>query len=366
MVVLRVVAFAAGTAVVALTFSSAIRTVVVPRAASALLPRLVFGFVGAAFGWLAARRSGWAGRDRILAYHAPVALVLLAMTWILLVAIGFAPIYWAVGADGWRDAARISGSSVTTLGFGTTGNDWPGTLLEVTEAVIGLILIALLISFLPTMYSLFSSRERMVAYMAVRAGTPPSAVDLLDRMYRIGDDGELHDIWSRFEAWFDELAETHTSFDALAYFRSPNPDRSWLTTSGAVLDAAALHQAAVAAPPDPRASLCIRAGYSALRDVAGAHRIDVPLDPAPGDPISIQRDEFDTALTRLADAGVPLVDDRDRAWQEFSGWRVNYDAPLLSLCALVSAPYAPWSSDRSVATRRPTIRSLILGRHHPL
>jgi len=100
---------------------------------------------------------------------------------------------------------------------------------------------------------------------------------------------------------------------------------------------------------DMQARLCSRAGYLALRRIADL--FDLPYEPNPvfpEEPISISREEFDAACAALEEAGVPLRDDRDQAWLDFAGWRVNYDRPLLSLAALVGAPYAPWSSDRSV------------------
>jgi hypothetical protein len=366
MTALRILAFVAGLLLAALTFSSAIRTVVVPRAEGLVLSRVVFAAVRNAFTPFLIRAKRWEDRDRILAYYAPFALVALAISWITLTTIAFTPMFWAVGADSWREAFRISGSSITTLGFASTGTDWPGTILSVSEAVVGLILIALLISFLPTIYSLFSSREQTVSYMAVRAGTPPSGAELLERLHLIGDGEDLGETWRHFESWFNELAETHTSFMALPFFRSPNPARSWITTGGAVLDAASFRLAVVDEPWDPRCALCIRAGYSALRDVAAAYRIEVPTDPAPDDPIAVTRDEFDQAVARLEQAGLPLVADRDLAWRDFQGWRVNYDAPLITLAAFVSAPYAPWSSDRSLRIQRPTIRSLAVNRSRRL
>jgi hypothetical protein len=67
----------------------------------------------------------------------------------------------------------------------------------------------------------------------------------------------------------------------------------------------------------------------------------------PQDPISISRSEFDAVYDRLAAKGVPLKPDRDQAWLDFAGWRVNYDPVLLALADLTMAPPAPWSSDRS-------------------
>ncbi len=116
-----------------------------------------------------------------------------------------------------------------------------------------------------------------------------------------------------------------------------------------MLDGAALMTSAVDYPRDVQAEICIRAGYIALRRVTAYFRIPFDPDPHyPAHPISIARQEFDQALDRLAGSGVPLKPDREQAWRDFAGWRVNYDSVLISLAGLTMAPLAPWSSDRSV------------------
>ncbi|HMA36001.1 MAG TPA: hypothetical protein VKY74_16175, partial [Chloroflexia bacterium] len=86
--------------------------------------------------------------------------------------------------------------------------------------------------------------------------------------------------------------------------------------------------------------------------IADFFRIPYDHDPHPGDPISVTRQEFDTACDELARQGVPLKSDRDQAWRDWAGWRVNYDTVLLALATLTMAPYAPWSSDRGLRRRR--------------
>jgi hypothetical protein len=167
-----------------------------------------------------------------------------------------------------------------------------------------------------------------------------------------------------WQQWFAELEETHTSLGVLSFFRSPLGHRSWVTAGGAVLDAAALRLAVVDLPFDPEAGLCIRAGFSALRAVGGYFGIPHDTDPRPDDPISIAEDEFVEACQRLAEAGIPLREDRAQAWRDFNGWRVNYDAVLIALAGLVMAPYAPWSSDRSVRVRRARMRLRRFGARH--
>jgi hypothetical protein len=142
---------------------------------------------------------------------------------------------------------------------------------------------------------------------------------------------------------------------SLAFFRSPDPRRSWITAAGALLDSAALRYAVLDIPFTPQAATCLRAGYLALRAIADVFDQPVDHDPAPDDPISITRDEFEEVCDRLARAGTPLRADRHEAWRTFSGWRVNYDQAVLGLAALVMAPYAPWSSDRSLRVYRPRL-----------
>lgn len=225
-------------------------------------------------------------------------------------------------------------------------------------------IVTLLITYLPSMYSAFSRRETLVALLEVRAGAPPSAVEFITRLHQIGWIDKLEDTWLEWERWFAEIEESHTSYPALSFFRSPQPQRSWVTAAGTVLDSASLMLAVVddAGPIGPP-GVCIRAGYIALRRIADVFDVEYPSDPRPDDAISITRHEFDEACGQLAEAGVPLKADRDQGWIDYAGWRVNYDVVLLTLAEITMAPYAPWTSDRSgPRRRRPRLRRFGGGR----
>lgn len=342
-----------GAVVVLTTLLSAISMLVLPRGVNTRLSRTVFAVVSAILG-LVAGRDNRLRRDRMLALVAPISLISLPALWLTLVWVGFGAIYLAVGVTDLWTALRLSGSSLLTLGYAVP-HGATQTGLTFVQAVIGLGLLTLLIAYLPTMYSAFSQRETQVALLEVRAGSPPSAIQMLERFRRIGQDDSLDVLWREWEHWFAQLDETHTSLAALPFFRSPAPDRSWITAAGTVLDAASLYQAAVRHAPDPAAGLCIRAGYTALRRICDLYGIDYAEDPAPDDPISITREEFDEAFDRLTAVGFPMTGDRDQAWRSFAGWRVNYDRPLLSLALLVEAPWAPWTADRSPPGPRPRL-----------
>jgi hypothetical protein len=345
---------AVGLVLIVAVGDSAIRTFVLPRGVVSFVTRSVFQSVGSIFRAITRPMTTYAARDRAMALFAPVSLLALVFVWVALVVGGFTLLFGAVVTDDLGDAFRISGSSFFTLGFvlpPPNGGEW-GYVFAFAEAGTGLAVLALLIAFLPTIYGAFSRRELAVARLAARAGTPPSAVELLVRYHEVGWLDDLPALWAEWENWFSELGETHTTFAMLAFFRSPNPDRSWVTSAGAVLDAAAIAQSALRVPGSPQAGMCIRSGYLALRDIAALYRVPFDADPEPDDPISIAKTEFLDAYEQLGGAGVPMRPDRERAWQEFAGWRVNYDAVLLALASITTAPYAPWSSDRSLSGRR--------------
>jgi hypothetical protein len=347
-----------GVALVLAVFDSALRTFVLPRGVSTVLTRMVFVSMRRGFRLFASERRSYEARDRVMALYAPVSLFGLVFFWMALVIVGFTLIFrGALGISDWAHAFQLSGSSFFTLGFALVPTGVPSSVLVFVEAASGLGLLALLIAYLPTIYGAFSRRELAVARFATRAGTPPSGPNLLVRFHQIGWNDELPALWGEWEAWFAEIAETHTSLAVLMYFRSPNPHRSWVTSAGALLDAAALAQSTLSIPWSPEAALCIRTGYLTLRELAGFFRIPFDPDPAPDAPISIARSEFDEVYERLGGAGVPVRPNRDRAWRDFAGWRVNYDQVLIALAGVVMAPYAPWSSDRSLRFRPRVVRS---------
>lgn len=348
--VVDVVSMVAGVLLVVVVLDSAVRTFVLPRGVVVPYTSAVFIGIRRAFNVFARQSRTYEARDRVMALYAPTALVVLPATWLVLVLGGFMLMFHGLGVTSWREAFGESGSSLLTLGF-VHPRDVPTTVLAFCEAALGLFLLALLISYLPTIYSAFSRREILVAHLTARAGAPPSPVDLLVRAHRIERLYDLDDLWVSWQLWFAEVEETHTSLASLTFFRSPKPDRSWVTASGVVLDAAALVNSTIEGPWQPMAALCIRSGFTALRSVADFFGIDYDPDPAPSDPISIARDEFDDVCRRMAAVGVPLREDRDQAWRDFAGWRVNYDRVLLALAGLTMAPYAMWSSDRSIVIR---------------
>ncbi len=257
MVVVRVVAFGIAGVAILYTALSAIHTFVLPRAAAVRLFRGVFYVMRKVVIRLARLRRSEATKDDTLALFAPLSLLLLPVAWMVIIGSSYAVMFWAVEQLGWRSAIATSASSVFTLGF-VHPDGLPAILLAASEAAVGLVLLALLITYLPSMYSAFARREAQVALLASRAGDAkseaPWAPTMIIRLHTIGAFDGIDDLWVAWEAWFVDVEESHLSLSALPYYRSPLPGRSWVTAAGTILDGAALVESSVDAPNSPRRS----------------------------------------------------------------------------------------------------------------
>ena len=332
MIVLRVLLFLAGLALVLLMVRSMVRTFLVPRALQAHLSRAVFVLVRRVFRLRASERHDYAMRDRVMALYAPVSLLVLLAVWFSFLLLGYSAMFFALGEVSPSEAFTLAGSSMLTLGFAHPPTD-AGVFLGVTAAGLGLVLLALFITYLPSLYGAFQRRERGVAKLEVRAGQPPTGVYLIELAWTVGRLENLRSLWAEWEDWFTDVDESHSSFPALVFFRSTHPDQSWITAAGAILDGASLFASTVDTPRQPEPEFMIRSGYLCLRHLAEFFNIPVDHDPQPGDPISITREEFDAAADRLQASGVPVRPDATSA-----GGTSRVGA---------STTTAPWSSWRS-------------------
>lgn len=350
---------AAGTAAVLWTLSSAMRTLVLPRPPGHGVLALLFRAVRASFRFAAKHLKTYEAQDALLALEEPAALVGVLVVWISTVLAGFGAIIWPIEGVSVRHAFAEAGSSMFTLGF-VAPHGLAATAIDFSAAGTGLVIVALQIGYLPTLYAAFNRRETLVTMLESRAGAPAWGPELLARHQLVGIVDELPAFYTRWEAWAADLAETHTTYPSLLYLRSPQPRYSWLVALVAVLDSAALYLALCPSSAPSQARLCLRMGFSALRAVAGAIEIPFDPDPSPGDPIELGREDFDAAVERLRDAGFPIEATTEQAWPQFHGWRVNYESIAYAVAAKIMAPPAPWSGPR------PGLRPMPLGPLRPM
>src|SRR4051794_6500794 len=338
--------FAVGLLVVVGTWSSVIRTLVVPRGLSSWLTAGISRCVRVTFEFVAGRFASYDRRDRILVALGPSTLVALLAMWVVLFLAGFELMFaGATGSSSAYEALRASGSSVFTLGtYGPSGI--LATLTSFFAAATGLVVVALQIAYLPTLYAAFNRRETLVTMLQSRAGAPAWGPELLARHQIVATLDNLPAFYAEWERWSADLAESHTNYPVLITFRSPAPARSWVVGLLAVLDSAAMHLALNPSLRQSEARLCLRMGFTSLREVCRAMRIPFDADPLPTDPITLTYDDFLAGVARLQAVGYPIEREPEEAWPHFRGWRVNYESLCYALAREVDAVPAVWSGPR--------------------
>lgn len=349
MEIVRLTAFVVGLAVVAFAFGISIRTFMMPGSGASLGTRIVFRLLQYVFVGIA-RPLGDRQREAVLSLYAPVCLLTMLALCIGLVTAGFTLLFVGAGVDTLGDAFFFSISSVSTLGFASPANNVALMLLTVLAAMSAATTIALLIGYLPTIFANYTQREQAIAALEAHVGNASSAVAVLSGWARSPGLDRLEPLWAEWTQWFATLGTVHSSLSGALFLRSPAPHRCWVTTSGAVLDAASLFVAALDHPSQPAAERCIKAGATALRQIVTA--LHVPCDPDPTypkTPVTVTREEFAAACDALAKAGLPVTADRAGAWVAFAERRVTYDRALMVLCRIKMAPAGLWSSDRDEA-----------------
>lgn len=188
-------------------------------------------------------------RENILSLYGPLALISLLGTWTVILIVGFALIQWSLGSAlvapekhvSFGTDLYMSASTFFTLGYGdVVPNTGITRFFAVFEAGIGFGMLALVIGYLPVLYQAFSRREANISLLDARAGSPPSAVELLRRYAEVKGMENLAPFLAEWERWAAELLESHLSYPVLAYFRSQHESESWIAAIVTILDASTL------------------------------------------------------------------------------------------------------------------------------
>ncbi|MDP9297964.1 MAG: potassium channel family protein [Actinomycetota bacterium] len=346
----------AGVLVLIFTLLDVFRTLVMPRAARGRyrLSRLVFIGLWRPWRWIALRARTEQGRERLLAGASPMSLFLLLSVWAALCLLGYGLLLWSpafvhgihgASSGGFGTALYFSGTSLFTIGFGDVVATGATRTVVILEGATGLGLIAVVISYLPVLYQAFNRREVGVLLLDARAGAPPSGPELLRRAGGQGVRHSLPRLFREWERWAADILETHLTYPFLAFFRSPHDNTSWVTSLGAVLDAATLVLSCVddeGACADA-ARMLYATGTHAVEDLFFYFRL-------PEREGSIERAEFDHVFADLGAVGIPLRG-IDESWKVFSEMRAAYGARLNALALRIAAPPAQWLGDRSTLPR---------------
>ena len=285
-------------------------------------------------------------RETYLSIFGPLSLLLLLAVWAAGLVAGFGILHFGLesrlnvagGAPSFSTYLYMSGTTLFTLGLGdVTPQDSLGRVLVVVEAGVGLGFLAAVISYLPILYQAFSRREVGISLLDARAGSPPSAGELLRRCQ--GDMPGLNRLLYDWERWSAQLLESHLSYPVLAYYRSQHTNQSWLAALTAILDTCALTMAGVDGGPIRQAELTFAMARHAAVDLAQMFIASPQTPKAERLPTSSL-----TALRSvLAEAGVSLQNGStaERKLREF---RQMYEPYVQALSEYFSLALPSWSS----------------------
>ena len=349
---METVALVAGLLLLILAYWDLFETVVVPRPTPGWF-RISRYIVRGSWRAIRGLRDGRLSRanDRALGLFAPAVTVAMLATWLLTLIFGFGLIMW-----GLRDELRpvpsdlgtalyFAATSLLTIGYGDiVAVEAPARIVMITAAVSGLGAVALVVTFLFSLYGSYQRREVQVVVLQAAAGGPPSAVTLLETYAHLHLVGRLPQLFVDWEQWAVEVLDSHVAYPLLGYFRSSHDNLSWISALGTVLDAASLVLTTVEDVPRGEAKLFKRVGTHLVEDI---YNIGFRL----GEPTSLDRSDFDAACARLAEAGYSLAAPAD-AWPAFEAARASYAARLELMARYWATPATSWLGD-PVALRTP-------------
>ena len=297
-------------------------------------------------------------RGHIYSIFGPLSLILLLVLWAAMLTSGFGLIYFALGSPfhealdsgrQWFPALRtdfyVSGSSLFTLGLGdVTPTTQVARALLVLEAGTGLGFVALVVGYVPVLYQAFSRREVSVALLDARAGSPPTATELLRRHGYEGGDASLVQLLVEWERWSAEVLESHVSYPILCYYRSQHDNQNWLAALVAILDCCALLITMVEGEPLRQAQLTFAMARHTLIDlgqifhVEGTGRARHPM------PDRLPAGDFRALCDALGEMHMRLCGD-DAARKRLQDVRALYEPYAFRLCDYLRLTLPLWVPD---------------------
>jgi Ion channel len=340
--IVEALAIVAGLAVVGGTASDAVSTLVTTRRRRGRhWPTQVF-YRRTWRAWRAmGRRVRPELREGLLAVYGPLSLLGLLVTWVVLLVAGWGTVWWGLrsaisGIDGYLDAVYFAGVGFFTVGFGDiVPAGGLARLLVLVEAFMGLVTMALVIGYLPTLYGAYSRREVQLLTLDDLSDEATTPIGFLEACHASGGAEAVAAAFADWERWCDEVFDSHTAYPMLALFRSRQPGQSWLTALGVVLDAASITLAALEGPGSgPAARLWRRASrlLQSLQEMAAARARVAGPDGPPAD-----ETQFREAYRRLATLGLPLRP-YEQARDEFGRLRAAYLPGLVAATELLEVP----------------------------
>lgn len=339
----------------------AFQTVILPRrpAGRFRITRLFYIATWNPWVWFAEHMCTRKVREQVYSIYGPVSLLLLLILWASILVAGFGLLYFALGtpfADSLNTSHQLlanlrtdlyaSGTTLFTLGLGdVTPTRLTARLVVVMESGTGLGFVALVLSYVPIIYTAFSHREVSVAMLDGRAGSPPTATELLRRHAYEGGERELIALLAEWERWSAEILESHISYPLLCYYRSQHDNQSWLSAVVAVLDTCALLITTVEGPAARQAQLTFAMARHALIDLG--HVFHVERSAAEKEKIGLDRlppEAFGNLCENLSGLHLRLCGDAG-SMQRLTAIRTLYEPHAHALSDYMKMPLPLWFAE---------------------
>ena len=315
---MRVVGFLAGLSLIILVFVDGFEAILQPRRVTHRFryARLYYGITWSIWRSVGVWFSTIKRREAFLSLFGPLSLLGLFATWVTGLIVGFALLNWSLATPlhisdepvSFFTYLYLSGMTYFTSGYGdVTPVDALGRMLAVVEAGMGFAFLAVIITYLPVLSQAFSRREVMISTMDARAGSPPSAAQLILRLARSRNLGAIDPMLTEWERWAAELLESHLSFPVLSYYRSQHDNQSWLAALAAILDSCAVLLVEIKSSNSYQAQVTFAMARHAAVDLALV--LKTPPVPPPGDRLPIA--QLKDLREKLRQAGVELKEGPD-------------------------------------------------------
>lgn len=301
-------------------------------------------------------------RETFYSYYGPLSLILLLVLWAGTMVLGFGLLFYSLGSPfndtvqrgGLRSDLYVSGTTIFTLGLGDVTPRSPVSReLIILEAGTGLGFLAVVMGYFPVLYSAFSRREVSISLLDARAGSPPTAAELMRRHSFEGADAALSLLLVEWERWSAELLESHISYPLLCYFRSQHTNQSWISALTAILDTSALLIAGVRGHEARQAQLTFAMARHALVDLSQIFS----LLPVTDGEDRLPRARYEQLYQVLCQSGVNVCRD-DRSYERLREMRSLYEGYAATLSAYLRMPLPPWISDHTHKDNWQTVQKL--------
>ncbi len=290
----------------------AFEAVILPRGVThhLRLTRVMYLLTWPVWSFLARRMKPSRWRENTLSWYGPLAMILLLTIWAASLVMAFGTLYWSSGSNLMTTQTReqgffidlyMSGTTFFTLGLGdVVPRNTPTRILTVAEAGLGFGFLAIVIGYLPVIYGAFSKRETQITMLDGRAGSPPTAGEILGRLGRAGALTKIHPFLADWELTGAEMLETHISYPVLVYYRSQHENQSWVGALTALLDTCALVMAGIENVDAWHARLT----FAMLRHTLVNLALIVHREPVPFQPDRLPPEELESLRAYLAKSGV--------------------------------------------------------------